>query len=267
MFTAAIVALVMGAAVGYPVGLLTRASIAVAPSATPAVALYRQALAATSRSVGFHYVSSATGDPSNQRTVGDAGVSGGDQLITLTSAYGSERFALVMVSEVVYFQGNVPALEDQLGIAALNAAGLAGKWVSVSRGDGPYVVIEPGITVSDQANCIVLTPTSVAKITTPTGRIEDRIAGTVAATRPCTFAATGHLDVARGSHLPSAFVWTRTGGGSAATYTTIFTGWGAAPSTTVPTGAVAWSTLGATEPPTGYGGGGVATNPAPTLPA
>lgn len=274
---AVIVTLIVGAAIGYPVGLLTRAgpasqsnatsptSNALGPSAIPARVLYRQALAATRAAVGFHYVSVPRGDPANQRTVGDAGASGGDQLITLTSSYGSERFTLVLASGVVYFQGNIPALEDQLGVAAVNAAGLAAKWVAVSSADGPYSVIEPGITIADQATCIVLVPTSAARITTGDGRAANRIVGTVPAQLPCTVTATGHLDVATGSHLPISYVWT-TGGASAVTYATTFSGWGAAPAATAPAGAVAWSTLGATQPPDGYGRGGGAT-PSPTLPA
>ena len=274
---AVIVTLIVGAAIGYPVGLLTRAgpasqsnatsptSNALGPSAIPARVLFRQALAATRAAVGFHYVSVPRGDPFNQRTVGDAGASAGDQLITLTSSYGSERFTLVLASGVVYFQGNIQALEDQLGVAAVNAAGLAAKWVAVSSADGPYSVIEPGITIADQATCIVLVPASAARITTGDGRAANRIVGTVPAQPPCTVTATGHLDVATGSHLPISYVWT-TGGASAVTYATTFSGWGAAPVATAPAGAVAWSTLGAGRPPGGYGGSGGAT-PSPTLPA
>ncbi len=271
-----IVTLLVGAAIGYPVGLLTRAgpasqsnatsptSNALGSSAIPARALYRQALAATRAAVGFHYASVPRGDPLNQKTVGDAGAKSGDQLITLSSNYGSEQFTLVLVSGVVYFQGNIPAVEDQLGVAALNAAGVAAKWVAVSSADGPYSVIEPGITIADQATCIVLVPTSASTITTGDGRAANRIVGTVPAQFPCTVAANGRLDVAAGSHLPISYVWTTTGGTSAVSYTTTFSGWGAAPVATVPAAAIAWSTLGATRPPGGYGSGGSAT-PSPTL--
>jgi hypothetical protein len=280
---AVIVTLVVGAAIGYPIGLLTRAgpasqsnatsptSNAAGSSAVLARALYGQALAATRAAVGFHYVSVPRGDPVNQKTVGDAGANSGDQLITLSSKYGSEQFTLVLVSGVVYFQGNIPALEDQLGVAAVNTAALAGKWVAVSSADGPYSVIQPGITIADQATCIVLVPTSASKITTGGGRTATRILGTVPAQQPCTVTATGHLDVATGSHLPISYVWTTTGGASAFSYTTTFSGWGAAPVATAPGGAVAWSTLGASQPPGGYGSGGVGggggASPSPTLPA
>jgi hypothetical protein len=280
---AVIVTLVVGAAIGYPIGLLTRAgpasqsnatsptSNAAGSSAVLARALYGQALAATRAAVGFHYVSVPRGDPVNQKTVGDAGANSGDQLITLSSKYGSEQFTLVLVSGVVYFQGNIPALEDQLGVAAVNTAALAGKWVAVSSADGPYSVIQPGITIADQATCIVLVPTSASKITTGGERTATRILGTVPAQQPCTVTATGHLDVATGSHLPISYVWTTTGGASAFSYTTTFSGWGAAPVATAPGGAVAWSTLGASQPPGGYGSGGVGggggASPSPTLPA
>jgi hypothetical protein len=281
MVAAVIATLVVGAAIGYPVGLLTRTapasqsnatsptSNAAGSSAVRARALYGQALAATRSAIGFHYVSGSRGDPVNQRTVGDAGANSGDQLITLKSSYGSEQFTLVLVSGIVYFQGNIPALEDQLGVAAVNTPSVAGKWVAVSSADGPYSVIQPGITVADQATCIVLVPTSASRITTGDGRAASRILGTVPLQPPCTATATGHLDVATGSHLPVSYVWTTTGGAAAVSYTTTFSGWGAAPVATAPAGSVAWSTLGATQPPGGYGrgvGGGGAT-PSPTLPA
>ena len=221
-------------------------------------ALYRQSLAAANASAGFHYLAVTTGDSSNQKFVGDAGQAAGTQVITLDSTYGSEQFTLVLVGGTVYFQGNGPALRDQLGVPAANTAGLAGKWISVASGDGPYGVIAPGITVTDQVQETLLAPTSTQTISG--GGV--RVLGTVTTLQGAT-GGSGHLDVDAGSHLPTAYVASFTSSGTSTTSTTTFSSWGTAPSVTAPAGAVAWSTLGASSPPGGYGSGGVSTSPTP----
>jgi hypothetical protein len=262
-------ALIVGAAVGVAIGLLTRggastpsSTASLSPSAASSAAaqaraVYRQALTAANASTGFHYVAVTTGG-TNQKFVGDAGQAGGTQVITMDSTYGSEQFTLVLVGGSVYFQGNGAALRDQLGVPAANTAGLAGKWISVASGDGPYGVIAPGITVTDQVQETLLAPTSTQ--TTSGGGI--RVLGTVTSLQGAT-GGTGHLDVAAGSHLPTAYVASFTAGGTSTTSTTTFSNWGTAPSVTTPSGTVAWSTLGASAPPGGYGSGGVSTSPTP----
>jgi hypothetical protein len=263
-------ALVAGGAVGVAIGLLTRGSTPSpsstatlspsAPSAATAQArtLYRQALATANASTGFHYVAMTSGGGANQKFVGDAGQAGGTQVITMDSTYGSEQFTLVLTGGTVYFQGNSPALRDQLGVPAANTAGLAGRWVSVSSGDGPYGIIAPGITVADQVQETVLVPSATQ---TASGGVV-RITGTVPALQGGT-SGRGHLDVAAASHLPTAYVVSITGGSTATTSTTTFSNWGTAPSVSAPAGAVAWATLGASSPPGGYGSGGVSTSPTP----
>lgn len=255
-------AIVGAAAVGIPVGLLTRSgsSAPVAGSgstpspaaASEAAAAYRQAISAMRASAGFHYVAVTTG--TNQRITGDAGQAGGRQLITVTSSYGDEQFTLILVAGTVYFQGNAPAVEDQLGVAASGAASLSGRWVSVVSGDGPYTVLAPGITVADQAQETALVPTSSSSLTSG-GRTLTRLSGTVPPQQGAP-PGTGHLDIAPDSHLPASYVSLISAGGATLTSTVTFSGWGTAPVVTAPSGAVAWSTLGASEPPGGYGSGG-----------
>ncbi len=261
--TAAAGALIAGVGVGVPIGFLTRSS-APAPPTTESIgpspastavaqarALYEQAVAAASASAGFHYVGVSRGGIGNQTIVGDAGRYGGTQDITMDSTYGPERFSLVLVSGIVYFQGNGPALQDQLGVPAATAPGLAGRWISVSSGDGPYGVVAPGITVTDQVGEAGLVPVSSRTLSAGTVRISG--------TAPPQLGVTGtaHLDIAAGSHLPISYVSTLTGsGGSGSSSTDTFSAWGKAPSVAAPSGAVAWSTLGASQPPGGYGSGG-----------
>ena len=147
-------------------------------------------------------------------------------------------------------------------MSAATAPSLEGKWISVSAGDGPYTVLQPGITIADQAQELALVPASMAHVTAGgVGAI--RITGTVPQ-RQGVPAATGHVDVATDSHLPIVYATTLTLGGRTVTSTTTFDKWGTAPSVAAPSGAVAWSTLGAAEPPGGYGNGGANPGASPT---
>ena len=255
-------ALIAGVAVGVPLGLLTRGHSS-APSSTAtlapsppsaavaqATALYQEALTAANNSPGFHYVAVSKGSNGNQTIAGDAGQDGGNQLITMDSTYGPERFTLLLVSGVVYFQGNAPGLRDQLGVPAASAAGLVDKWISVSSGDAPYGVVAPGITVSDQVQEAGLVPSSIKQL----GGGARRITGTVPPQQGASGSA--HLDVAAGSNLPVSYVSAVTDTGTTTTSTVTFSRWGTTPAVTTPSGAVAWSTLGASQPPGGYGSGG-----------
>lgn len=258
---AAVVAvLIAGVAVGVPLGILSRggspspsSSASPAPSGSSAAAaaaraLYQQVVAAANGAAGVHYVATSTGGNQSQHFVGDAGQDGGTQAITMSSTYGPEQFRLVLVSGTVYFQGNGPAVQDQLGVPAASAPGLVGKWISVSSGDGPYGVLAPGITVDSQMQGLGFDPTSITPNATGT-----RILGTAVqqdATGPA------HLDVASRTHLPISYVAKATANGTSITSTTTFSAWGTAPTVNAPSGAVAWSTLGASEPPGGYGSGG-----------
>jgi hypothetical protein len=269
----ALVLVVVAAGVGIPAALLARGShssasgrASSAPAATlpaaSAVAAYQQALAATRATTGFHYVAVTAGGGGDQRIVGDAGPNGGTQVITFDSNYGAEQFTLVLASGTVYFQGNAPALEDQLGVAPAASPGLQGKWISVSTGDGPYNVLAPGITIADQVQQLALMPTSAMAVKAPDGTAATRILGTVPPQNGGP-AGTGRLDVLASPYLPISFVSTVTGGGGTVTSTTTFSGWGTPPSVAMPSGAVAWSTLGASPPSGGFGGGGGQPPPSP----
>jgi hypothetical protein len=264
---------VVTTAVGIPAVLLTRGSQISAPgrpSSTPAAtlsgvraaAVYQQALAATRATTGFHYVAVTAGGGADQRIVGDAAPNGGTQVITFDSTYGAEQFTLVLAGGTVYFQGNPPALEDQLGVPPATSPGLQGKWISVSTGDGPYDVLAPGITIADQVQQLALIPTSATAVKAPDGIPATRIFGTVPPQNGSP-PGTGRLDVPASPYLPISFVSIVSGGGATITSTTTFSGWGAPAPVAMPAGAVAWSTLGASAPPGGFGGGGGQPPPSP----
>jgi hypothetical protein len=227
------------------------------PGAAQARAIYQQAVAATGASTGFHYVAVVTGGEA-QTIVGDAGQSGGRQAITFASNFGTEQFTLVLVGTTVYFQGNVPAIEDQLGVSTATAPTVQNKWVSVVSGNGPYAVLKPGITAGSQAMEICLTPASRAQVSAAGGVTATRISGVVPACNGLP-PGTGFLDVAPGTDLPITYTSTVSG----VRFTTSFSAWGTAPSVSAPTGAVAWSTLTTAQPPGGFGTGGTPA-PSPT---
>jgi hypothetical protein len=227
------------------------------PSTAQASVLYQRALVTTRESTGFAYVSVSAG-PQSETIAGTAGQLGGRQVITFDASYGAEHFTLLLVGATVYFQGNTPAIEDQLGVAAANAPKLMGRWVSVVSGNGPYRVLQPGITAGDQAKEMPLFPTSTTRVTTTGGIPATRILGTIPP-QPGTPAHTGHLDVISASGIPLSYVASFTVNGAIATTTTTFSQWGTAPSVSAPSGAVAWSTLVASPPPGGYGNGGASS--------
>ncbi|HEY8673998.1 MAG TPA: hypothetical protein VIM76_09615 [Candidatus Dormibacteraeota bacterium] len=222
------------------------------PSTSQASALYQRALITTRGSNGFAYVSVSTG-PQSETIAGVAGQLGGRQVIIFESSYGVEHFTLLLVGATVYFQGNMPAVEDQLGVAAAHAAKLAGKWVSVVSGNGPYSVLQPGITVADQAQEMPLVPSRLASLTT-TGAPATRILGSFRDRAGNLHIA--HLDLVTASAIPLSYVASFAGGGTTGTTTTTYSQWGTAPSVSAPSGAVAWSTLLTSTPPGGYGNGG-----------
>jgi hypothetical protein len=263
---AMIATVLIGAAGGVAVAFVTRSqpSAPAGGSLTPgpanpgtsqASALYQRALSTIRGAAGFKYVSVSTGTPS-ETIAGVAGQLGGRQDITFNSSYGGEQFTLLLVGTTVYFQGNTPAIEDQLGVAAAGAPALAGKWVSVVTGNGPYHVLEQGITAADQAQPqqMPMVPTSTTRMTTSDGTAVTRILGTLP-TQP----GTAHLDIATGSGIPLSYVVRSTINGTTATMTTTFSQWGTAPSVSAPSGAVAWSTLVTSPPPGGYGNGGASS--------
>jgi hypothetical protein len=231
------------------------------PATSQASALYQRALITMRGANGFAYVSVSSG-PQSETIAGVAGTLGGRQVITFNSSYGAEQFTLLLVGATVYFQGNTAAIEDQLGVAAANAPKLAGKWVSVVSGDGPYATsadasgLEPGITVADQAQEMPLIPTGSAPVTS-TGAPATRIVGSVRDQSGNSHPA--HLDLVTASAIPLSYLVGFTGG----TTTTTYSQWGIAPSVSAPSGAVAWSSLITSTPPGGYGNGG-ATSTAPT---
>jgi len=249
---------VVGAALGLAVGYATRPVSRVptllpalpSPATARASALYDRALSTIASSIGFHYVAVF---PGTETIVGDAARSAGRQVVTFKSSYGLEAFTLLLDSNgTVYFQGNAAAVEDQLGVSAINSSKIENRWVALSRADGPYSDLEVGITVADQSIFVPMIPTSTASVRVD-GMTATQISGTVtAADDP---ASTARLTIASGSDTPLAYASTAATSGGGTTSTVTFSAWGTAVPVGTPSRAIAWSTIGASMPPGGYGSG------------
>jgi hypothetical protein len=248
---------VVAAALGVGVGVASRpkppASPLVATSTNAATvhaaALYQTALTTIATSAGFHYIAIY---PETETIVGDAGRSVGEQVVTFKSSYGVEAFTLVLdETGTLYFQGNGPAVEDQLGVSASKTPAVENRWVSLVPGNGPYPELASGMTVAEQGVFLPMTPISVDSVKVD-GRTATRIIGTATVDDPGSAAL---LDIDTSSHAPLAYSSTAATTAGPETSTVTFSAWGRQVSVTVPSAAIAWSTLGASTPPSGYGGG------------
>jgi len=251
-----LVAVLIAAAVGIPVFLITRQ----APAAQ-ASSLYTESMKVAGNSAGFHYVSTWTGGGELVTTyAGNAGQDDGTQVITEPTDYGNEQYDVLLApDQTLFFEGNAPALEDELGVSGSTAPAIAGHWVSVQPADGPYQAEQAGMTVASELGITGFVATSTEQVTGAAGATLTRITGTVAASEYSP-SATVRVDISPNSDLPAS-IFMSFSDGSVNTMT--FTGWGTAPSVPVPASAVAWSTLTTSKPPDGYGSAETPT-PAPT---
>ena len=214
--------------------------------------LFNNSMTAAGNSSGVDYVSTWTGGGEPTATYsGVAGQNDGTQTATDPTDFGNEQFDVLLASnQTLYLEGNVAALEDELGVSASGAPALAGKWISLSTSDGPYSIEESGLTVSTEAGLGDFTATSSETVTSG-GATLTEIDGTIASSSDSE-GATVVMDVSPSTDLPTSEVITYSDG---TVNTTTFTNWGTAPSVNVPATAVAWSTLTTSPPPDGYGSG------------
>jgi hypothetical protein len=248
---------VVAAALGLGVGFASRPKPPASPqvptstisAAVRAAALYQKTLTIIAASVGFHYIAIY---PETETIVGDAGRSVGQQVVTFKSSYGVEAFTLVLdEGGTLYFQGNAPAVEDQLGVSTSKTPAVENRWVSLVPGNGPYPELASGMTVAEQGVFLPMTPITADSVKVG-GRTATQIVGTATVEDP---ESAARLDIDTSSHAPLAYSSTTATTGGPTTSTVTFSAWGTPVSVTVPSTAIAWSTVGASTPPGGYGGG------------
>ena len=247
---ALVVMLVLIGAVVLPVVILTGSGSS--STSSPASALFTEAMTAAGNSAGVQYASEWTGGGPPTTFSGDAGQNDGTQVVTEPTDFGTEQYEVVLAADqTLYVEGNAAALEDELGVTASAAPGLAGTWISLQTADAPYNEEEGGLTVDSEVGIPGFKAGSTEQVTGAGGTTLTRIDGTVPASDGFP-EATVQVDISPTTDLPTTIVVSYGGGG---VDTVTYSQWGTAPSVTVPTGAVAWASLPTSEPPDGYGSG------------
>jgi hypothetical protein len=260
-----VVVLALAAGVGALIAQQPSTTVSTVPgsSSSPAATqILRTALAAAKRVGTFHYVatSSVTGPQGyRQKTLGEAGVDSGRQVITLAT----QKFVVLVVGSACYLKGNAAALTANLGLPSSIASAHVGQWISLTRADGPYASVYAAVTASSAlADNITITPRHQLRDTRIGGRSVQVITGAIAPLpgaggQAQTPKGTATLAVRTGgSHLPVRYTEQGSIAKQKSVSTVTFTGWGDPVNITAPSGAVAYSSLGVgtgTAPPTPTG--------------
>jgi hypothetical protein len=248
---------VVGVAILAVLGVAAFIAVTYGIAASQATSLLNKATAAVDSSAGVDYVSTTTlSGGRTAPTTGDAGQNVGAQTDTEPTAFGTEQFDVVLASnQFLYVTGNAPALEDQLGVPATEAPGLAGQWIWLEPGNSPYPLLASGLTVPGTLMISDFTATSSRTVTGSDGTTLTEIDGDIGTNQVGNNAsspiATFTLDISPSTDLPTSLVVTDASG--VGHTVTTFTNWGTPPAVTVPATAVSWLSLDTTPPPGGYG--------------
>jgi lipocalin len=244
--------LALAAGIGTLLAEQTSTTVSSVPgsSSSPAAnQILRTALAAAKRVGTFHYVAtSSVSAPQGytQKTLGEAGVDSGRQVITL----GAQKFVVLVVGSACYLKGNAAALTANLGLPASIASAHVGQWISLARTDAPYSSVYAAVTASSAlADNVTITPRDQLPDTRIDGRSVRVITGAIAplpgAGKSQTPKGTATLAVRSGvSHLPVRYTERGSFGKQKSVSTVTFTGWGDAVNITAPSGAVSYASLG-----------------------
>ena len=245
----------VGVAIFAVLGIVAFSFVSCTISASQATSLLDKATTAVDSSAGVDYISTATlSGGTTKPTSGDAGQNDGTQTDTDPTAFGTEQFDVLLASsQILYFKGNVPALEDQLGVQMSAAPGLAGQWISLTPGESPYPLLESGLTVPGAVMISDCIATSSRTVTGSGGTTLTEIDGSFGITidGANSTVATFRLDISPSTDLPTSLVVTDAVG--VGNTVTTFTNWGTPPPVNVPATAISWLSLDTSPPPGGYG--------------
>ena len=246
----------VGVVVVAGLGIVAFIFVSCAITASQATSLLNKATTAVDSSAGVDYVSTTTlRGGKTAPTTGGAGQNDGTQTDTEPTAFGTEQFDVLLASNrTLYFKGDAPALEDQLGVPASAAPGLAGQWIFLVPGESPYPSLESGLTVPGAVMLSDLSADSSETVTGSDGTMLTEIDGYIGTNEIGTAnstLATFKLDISPSTHLPTSLVVTDAAG--VGNTVTTFTNWGTPPSVNVPATAIAWVSLDTSPPPGGYG--------------
>jgi len=235
-------AVVVAGALGIWVGL--RSLGGPAWTSVGAARLLRSSVTAGKAAGAFHYessyMSSASSSQFEQTTVGDAGASQGQQLMTVNG----DTFDVLVIESTAYFRGDASAMESNLNVPASVADVYGRKWISLVSGEAPYQSVYAAVTTG-QALEYNITFTADRKL--GFSIIDDTkvfaVSGPMKATDGQAAQGTGILYMAAsGRHLPVRYVEQGTIGvgpsASRVDFTTTFSAWGESVKEVVPSGTV-----------------------------
>jgi hypothetical protein len=234
-------------AVGAGIGI--GAAIAPTSPATVAKGVVSSSIAAATATGSYRYVELTTVSGAHDDIKGDAAPEGGSQVILQSCKAGTNLFDLRLVRGTVYFRGNTPAVVDQLGISATKAPSLNGKWVKVTKSDGPYHTFAGGITARSNVSQLrtVIVPFSTRHVSgSPNATTE--VLGRLSAGphRPSVGSATLVVDAS--SRLPVSVKGSASGTSSRYTVSWTFAKFGKKVVVSAPGDAVGYATLHAKGP-------------------
>jgi hypothetical protein len=204
-------------------------------------AVLASAVAAAKASGSFHYELTAKVSSSSQSIVGDASTTEGRQTIS----EGTLKIQAELIRKMVYIEGNVGGLEDQMGFSSSAASTYAGKWISIAPTDAPYASVTDAVTLPSALT--ELEPTghlSLTPATTEAGRPAIGVRGALPESASSgvkgtivLYVSTAHPTVAL------AFNGQATSSGTKESDSGTFTDWGKRLDLTAPADSVAFSSL------------------------
>lgn len=206
------------------------------------VQLLQEALTAARTENAFHYRAVWDADGVSQIVVGDARPSSGSESVSV----GGDSFTVIFTDQLEYFQGDVTALRDQLGLPAPTAVASAGKWISLQQSDGPFPSVGEGITTSAALAQVVMAPFATWPAHRIHGVLLSRITGRIPHGKVVTGSA--QLDLLARSKLPEAYFAHGSEGGQPWSSTIAFSRWGDSTALVAPTGARPFSSIQDTGP-------------------
>ena len=225
---------------GLAAGACSSSSEGALAGKTPAQ-MVSTALAAARSEGTVHFTLNTTGSPNGESVVGNAGLSDGQQELTI----GSDQVEAELISGVAYLQATAGFLHNDLGLPATVANTYAGKWMSLRSSDALYAQIRQSVTLN-----------GVLDQVTPTGSLQASSPGTVAGRTvigvigglpgPPRTGATGKSELyveTASPNLPVGFSGEATGRSGQITDVGSFADWGGALHLSPPTGAVPYDSL------------------------
>lgn len=140
--------------------------------------LYRDALA-TTKSWSVHYVSSSTVSHVSLLETGDSGPASGTQNVATGKGNLGDMITIDVIGGLTYVKGNAGGFQALVGLDAVTAQALAGRWIEFSTTSATFAQVVAGVRSRDVAHELELKgPLTLRRATTLRGIAVDAIEGT-----------------------------------------------------------------------------------------